>query len=113
MHDQDTQERHTFLDKYDGEFSVSNSHLSEFGVLVRLQAWSMLDAVRPCGSVGVGQRRLIIECVQGFELGYSMHQPKQLNLWEAQFGDFANTAQVRPLYISVADEVDLSVADSH
>jgi len=43
-------------------YSVSNSSLSEYGIL-------------------------------GFELGYSMTNPNALVIWEAQFGDFANTAQ--------------------
>ncbi|CAJ1431555.1 unnamed protein product [Effrenium voratum] len=32
--------------------------------------------------------------VVGFELGYSYENPTALVVWEAQFGDFANTAQV-------------------
>jgi 2-oxoglutarate dehydrogenase E1 component len=43
-------------------YTVSNSSLSEYGVL-------------------------------GFELGFSMTNPNALVLWEAQFGDFSNTAQ--------------------
>ncbi|CAI0443075.1 unnamed protein product [Linum tenue] len=68
IHDQETGEKycpldHVVMNQNEEMFTVSNSSLSEFGVL-------------------------------GFELGYSMESPNSLVIWEAQFGDFANGAQV-------------------
>ncbi|CCE63618.1 hypothetical protein TPHA_0F01330 [Tetrapisispora phaffii CBS 4417] len=66
LHDQKSDATYTYLKHLDpnqGKFTVSNSSLSEYGVM-------------------------------GFEYGYSLTSPDYLVMWEAQFGDFANTAQV-------------------
>ncbi|EER32356.1 2-oxoglutarate dehydrogenase E1 component, mitochondrial precursor [Candida tropicalis MYA-3404] len=66
LHDQNSESTWTPLSNLaedQGAFNISNSSLSEYGVL-------------------------------GFEYGYSLTSPDALVEWEAQFGDFANTAQV-------------------
>src|SRR5208283_4571968 len=55
----------------------------------------------PFNHLGEGQARFEVlnsslseEAVLGFEYGYATAEPNSLVLWEAQFGDFANGAQV-------------------
>lgn len=66
LHDQNSENIYTPLknvSEKQGDFTISNSSLSEYGVM-------------------------------GFEYGYSLTDPDYFVMWEAQFGDFANTAQV-------------------
>jgi 2-oxoglutarate dehydrogenase E1 component len=59
------------------------------------------DRYTPFNHVQDGQARYEVinsmlseEAVLGFEYGYTLAEPNALTLWEAQFGDFANGAQV-------------------
>ncbi len=59
------------------------------------------DGYEPLNQIEPGQAKFCVHnsplteaaCV-GFEYGYSLGDPRMLIIWEAQFGDFANGAQV-------------------
>ncbi|HXY40713.1 MAG TPA: multifunctional oxoglutarate decarboxylase/oxoglutarate dehydrogenase thiamine pyrophosphate-binding subunit/dihydrolipoyllysine-residue succinyltransferase subunit, partial [Vicinamibacteria bacterium] len=54
-----------------------------------------LNAIAPRGALFEVYDSLLSEAaVVGFEFGYSVAEPRSLVMWEAQFGDFANGAQV-------------------
>jgi len=84
--------------RFSGQDSGRGTFSHRHAVLVDQQTeerYVPIDHVRP------GQARFDIidsplseAAVLGFEYGYSLADPKTLVLWEAQFGDFANGAQV-------------------
>ncbi|RKP28148.1 thiamine diphosphate-binding protein [Syncephalis pseudoplumigaleata] len=54
-----------------------------------------LNSIAPRqGWLEVANSSLSEFAVMGFEYGMSLETPRSLNIWEAQFGDFNNTAQV-------------------
>jgi 2-oxoglutarate dehydrogenase E1 component len=75
-----------------GTFSQRHSVLFDQEDESRYTPFNHLDGDQ--GHYEVINSLLSEEAVLGFEYGYSLAEPNTLALWEAQFGDFANGAQV-------------------
>ena len=81
-----------------GQDSRRGTFSQRHAVLVDYQTG---DRYTPINGIATGQEELCVfdsllseAAVLGFDYGYSLDEPDMLILWEAQFGDFANGAQV-------------------
>ena len=84
--------RMTGQDSQRGTFS--NRHLVLHDLETGLSHVPMHHLTQSSASFAVYNSPLSENAVLGFEYGYGSHAPDTLVLWEAQFGDFANGAQV-------------------
>jgi 2-oxoglutarate dehydrogenase E1 component len=84
--------RLTGQDSERGTFSHRHSVLHDFHTGARHRTFD--GAARSGGAFEVHNSPLSENGVLGFEYGYSLDWPDGLVMWEAQFGDFVNTAQV-------------------
>jgi 2-oxoglutarate dehydrogenase E1 component len=75
-----------------GTFSQRHSVLIDQETEARYTPFNHIAAQQ--GRYEVINSMLSEEAVLGFEYGYSLAEPNALTMWEAQFGDFANGAQV-------------------
>lgn len=75
--------RGTFTHRHAGMYDFTNG-----------KAFFPLDAVNPDAKFLIAESILSEYGVVGFEYGFSVQDPRSLVMWEAQFGDFVNGAQI-------------------
>jgi len=84
--------RHAVLVDYaNGEEYVPLAHIRDG---LRRSGAASLEPDREMGNFTVRDSLLSEYAAVGFEYGYSVEAPEALVAWEAQFGDFANGAQI-------------------
>ena len=83
-----------------GEDSGRGTFSHRHAVVKNMDTSSSVDEYIPLQHINEEARFDVIDstlseyAVLGFEYGYSCYSPDSLVIWEAQFGDFVNTAQV-------------------
>ncbi len=83
------------LSGQDSQRGTFNQRHSFFTDTETEKRWSPLQALGPQQGLFEAYNSMLSEAaVLGFEYGYSRDYPETLTLWEAQFGDFANGAQI-------------------
>jgi len=82
----------------DRKAMVSGEKKLDWGMAENLAYASLVDAGENIregqGEIEIYDSVLSEEAVMAFEYGYATAEPECLTIWEAQFGDFANGAQV-------------------
>ena len=75
--------RGTFTHRHAGvvDFNTNQPHIA-------------INSLHPSAKLNIYNSFLSETAVMGFEFGWSVTDPDSLTVWEAQFGDFANGAQV-------------------
>ena len=84
--------RFTGQDAQRGTFTSRHAVYTDFQTNERYEALNYLDQKQ--ATVHVINSPLSEQGCLGFEFGYSVADPEALVAWEAQFGDFANGAQI-------------------
>ncbi|MFW5967471.1 MAG: 2-oxoglutarate dehydrogenase E1 component, partial [Persicimonas sp.] len=74
--------------------TFSHRHAAIFDVETGLDWWPARHLADEQGEFEIHNSLLSEAAVVGYEYGYSLDYPDGLTIWEAQFGDFANGAQV-------------------
>ncbi|APD51098.1 2-oxoglutarate dehydrogenase E1 component [Francisella hispaniensis] len=77
-----------------GTFSHRHAVIKNMNTKSQLEEYIPLEHINEKARFDVIDSTLSEYGVLGFEYGYSCYSPDALVVWEAQFGDFVNTAQV-------------------
>ena len=74
--------------------TFSHRHAVMFDAKTGEQVLPVAAMAQKGATMEVHNSPLSEEAVLGFEFGYALADPKTLTIWEAQFGDFSNSAQI-------------------